>query len=244
MSRPPTIVLVEPQMGENIGAAARAMRNFGLSELRLVSPRDGWPDPKAYAVASGADAVLEASALYADLPSAIADFDAVYATTARLRSRPKPIFAPPRAMAEMRARTEAGARCAVLFGSERAGLNNSDILRAETLIHIPAMEGFLSLNLAQSVLVVAYEWRCTDREALAWEGQPPELAAGARQEDRERLVIHLIEELDAAGFFYPPERRDSMIESLRNLLHRIPVTGSELRMLRGVVHHLGRQPPR
>ena len=238
MENQPAIVLVNPQMSENIGASARAMANFGLTELRLVAPREAWPNPKAIALASGADDILERAEVCEDVPSAIAEFDMVLATTARLRERPKPVFAPRHAAAEMRDRCSAGGRCAVLFGSERAGLDNDDMLRSEALIHIPAASEFLSLNLAQAVLVMAYEWRCATADHLLDVAIPDVLEQGAPQDARERLVGHLIESLESTGFFHPPERKEAMVAMIRNLFHRVPVSDSEVRMLRGVVHSL------
>ena len=155
----PAFVLVRPQMGENIGAAARAMWNFGLDQMRIVAPRDGWPNPKAVAMASGAGRLLDEAQLHGDLADAIADRTFVFATTARSRDLTKPVFSPEEAMAETARRMAVGERVAVLFGPERSGLENDDIAKANALISVPVNPEFPSLNLAQCVLLTGYEWR-------------------------------------------------------------------------------------
>ncbi len=155
----PEIVLVRPQMGENIGAAARAMLNFGLERMRIIAPRDGWPNPSAVAMASGAGRVLDAAGVYDTLADGIGDCDYVYATTARTRDLAKPILSPERAMAEARAMRAAGKKVAILFGPERTGLENDEVARANATISVPVNPEFASLNLAQCVLLTAYEWR-------------------------------------------------------------------------------------
>ena len=153
----PAIILVRPQMGENIGAAARAMLNFGLTRMRVVGPRDGWPNPRAVAMASGAGRVLDDAGLFADLPGAIADCDFVFATTARGRELSKPVMTPERAMALARAMTAEGKRVGILFGPERAGLENEDIVQANAIVTVPVNPAFPSLNLGQCVLLMGYE---------------------------------------------------------------------------------------
>ena len=154
----PAVILVRPQMGENIGAAARAMKNFGLGEMRIVDPRDGWPNEKAIAMSSRADDILDSAALYDDTPAAVADLHAVYATTARSREMEKPCLTPREAVADMRSRLERGEQLGILFGGEKAGLSNDDATLAQSIIQIPANPAFSSLNLGQAVLLVAYEW--------------------------------------------------------------------------------------
>ncbi|HXI86236.1 MAG TPA: RNA methyltransferase [Parvularculaceae bacterium] len=236
----PIIVLVEPQLGENIGAAARAMLNFGLSELRLVAPRDGWPNPAADAMASGAATVIERARIFASLGEAIADCRYVLATTARPREMLLPAFEPSGAVKELKARVDRGEICAVLFGRERAGLDNDEVARADAVISIPVNPSFASLNLAQAALIIAYEWAKADgREPFA--GGLDE-ALPAAKEDFERLMVHLIEELDARGYFFPPEKREGMERNLKVAFMRAGLTEGEVRTLRGVIKALARNP--
>ena len=233
----PDFILVEPQMGENIGAAARAMRNFGLSRMRLVAPRDGWPNAKAVAMASGAGGVLEDARLFDTTEAALSDLTCVYAATARPRELTKRVLTPQAAMAEARARAAAGERVGVMFGPERAGLSNADIVLARAVVSVPVNPDFPSLNLAQCVLLFAYEWGRATREAPA-----ETLAAGRTQratgEEVGHLLDHLEKELDAAGFFWPEDKRPSMLANLRNLFRRADLTGQDARTLRGVVRAL------
>jgi tRNA/rRNA methyltransferase len=228
----PAIVLVKPQLGENIGAAARAMLNFGLSEMRLVAPRDGWPSEPARANASGADAVIDGAALFDATEAAIADCHRVYATTARPRYMVKPVLTPREAAARMRAEIAAGERVGILFGNERAGLDNDDVARADTVITAPLNPGFSSLNLAQAVLLVASEW---------WQAVPPPeppAADAVPPASKERLFTlfrHLEQELEAAGFFVVPEKQPSMIRTIRNLIARAEPTDQEVGVLHGIV---------
>ena len=235
---PPVIVLVEPQLGGNIGAAARAMANFGLRDLRLVAPRDGWPNPEARAMASGADHILDGAQIYDSVPEAIEDRQVVLATTARLRELPRPELDPRQASRRLLA--AAPSRSAVLFGGERAGLENADLIVAEAIIRIPTHPGFSSINLGQSVLLVAYEWWLAGREPLPDTGHfEAELANRA---DVSALAGHLEAELDSVGYFHPPERRSSSVAQLRNLIYRQRLTDGEVRMLRGVIRALRRDP--
>ncbi len=238
----PAFVLVQPQMGENIGAAARAMWNFGLRRMRLVAPRDGWPNPAAVAMASGAGGLLDDAQLFPTTAEAVADCGTVYATTARPREMTKRVLTPEAAMAEARGITAAGGRVAVLFGPERAGLANEDVVLADTIVSVPVNPAFGSLNLAQCVLLTAYEWR-RQGEALAGSAQSdePERADSA---DVGRLLDHLEAELDAAGFFYPAQKRPAMLANLHNLFRRAPLTDAEIRTLRGVVRALAEGPRR
>lgn len=234
----PAFVLVEPQMGENIGAAARAMWNFGLRAMRLVSPRDGWPNPAAVAMASGAGGLLDEARLFATTAEAVGDCATIYATTARPREMTKRVLTPEQAMAEARGLIAAGGRAAVLFGPERAGLANSDVVLADAIVSVPVNPAFGSLNLAQCVLLMAYEWRRQGTPV------PPVAPERAESGDVGRLLDHLTGELDAAGFFYPEHRRASMVANLHNLLRRAPLTDQEVRTLRGVVRALAEGPKR
>jgi tRNA/rRNA methyltransferase len=233
----PAFVLVAPQMGENIGAAARAMWNFGLDRLRLVAPRDGWPNPRAEAMASGAGRVLDRARLAATTAEACGDLTYVFATTARERAMTKLVLTPEAAMAEARAMIAAGERVGFLFGPERAGLENADVARANAIVSVPVNPGYGSLNLAQCVLLVAYEWRRAGGGAAGREYRLGEARLAAAAEV-DRLIGHLVERLDAAGFFFPPEKRPSMMASLENLLRRAPLTDADVRTLHGVVRAL------
>lgn len=231
----PAFVLVRPQMGENIGASARAMWNFGLDRMRVVAPRDGWPNPGAAAMASGAGRLLDQAVLFADLPAAIADCTHVYATTARPRDLVKAVMSPLAAVADMRARAAAGERLAVLFGPERAGLENADIVRANTIITVPVNPDFASLNLGQCVLLVAYEW---GQQSEMFSPGPARMPQPATQIEIERLAAHYEDRLDAAGFFAPPEKADHMRRNLRNLWSRLPLTTGDVRILHGLLRQL------
>lgn len=234
----PAFVLVRPQMGENIGAAARAMWNFGLDLMRIVEPRDGWPNPAAVAMASGAGRLLDHAMLTATTEEAVADAQVIYATTARPRGMAKRVVTPELAMTEARGHVAAGRRVVVLFGPERAGLANEDVILADTIISVPVNPAFASLNLAQCVLLCAYEWR---RQADAVPEELPELAAAGNVT---RLLAHLEAELDEAEFFFPDHKRDSMVANLHNMFRRAPLTDQELRTLWGVVRALAEGPKR
>ena len=233
----PAFILVHPQMGENIGAAARAMWNFGLDRLRLVAPRDGWPNPKAEAMASGAAHVVDRAAVVATTAEACADLTFVFATTARERALTKLVLTPEQAMAEARALAAAGERVGILFGPERAGLANDDIVRANAVVTVPVNPAFGSLNLAQCVLLVAQEWL---RSADATPPVDYVLADTRRASgvELDRLRDHLVARLDAVGFFFPPHKRASMIFHLENLLRRAPLTEADVRTIHGVVRAL------
>ena len=230
----PAIILVEPQLGENIGPAARAMYNCGLTELRLVRPRDGWPSDKAVAMSSGADVVLDLAQLFDTVEAAIADLRRVYATTARDRFMVKRVVTPRQAAGEMRRFVAAGEGCGILFGPERAGLVNDHVSLADTVLSVPLNPAFSSLNLAQAVLLVGYEW------FAAGEAAPAELmqTGHSRPGTKEELLgflAHLEEELDRSGFMRTKEKRPSMVRNLRNLFQRAQCTEQELRTLHGVV---------
>ncbi len=231
----PAIILVRPQMGENIGAAARAMLNFGLDRMRVVAPRDGWPNPKAVAMASGAGRVLDQAGVFETLPEAIGDCDYVFATTARGRELAKPVLSPERAMEQARALSAAGRRVAILFGPERAGLENDDIARANAIITVPVNPEFFSLNLAQSVLLVAYEWRRqggeVDHQVLA----NTEFASAI---EVEKLADHYEAELERAGFFFPQTKAAGMKLVLRNMWTRLGLTRADVQRLHGILRQL------
>ena len=234
---PPAFVLVRPQMGENIGAAARAMLNFGLERMRVVAPRDGWPSPQAVALASGAGRVLDGAQIFADVPGAVADCEYVYATTARGRELTKPVFTPEAAMEDARARVAAGQRVAVLFGPERAGLENDDITRANAIITGPVNPDFPSLNLAQCVLLLGYEWRrqTAPAPAMVHHMARTEWANGA---EVAALGDHFESRLEDAGFFYPPEKVVGMKEGLRNMWTRLTLTRAEVQTLHGMLRQI------
>lgn len=232
----PVVVLIEPQLGENVGAAARAMANGGLSRLRLVRPREGWPNAKARAAASGADGILDAAQLFESAEDAVADLRQVWATTARTRDMVKPCVTPREAVAAMRT-SDAGSTCGILFGPERAGLTNDHLALASRAISIPANPAFSSLNLAQAVLVLSYEWyqAGVPEEALPAAFARSRPATGA---ELQRFFAHLESQLDAAGFLYPPEKRPAMVRNLRNFFLRAEPTEQEVRTLHGVVRSL------
>jgi len=238
----PVFVLVHPQMGENIGAAARAMWNFGLDRMRLVAPRDGWPNERAVAVASGAAQVLDHVQVMAETPDALADMTYVFATTARNRDLTKPVITPERAMEQTRAMLHGGQKVAFMFGPERAGLENSDIVRANALVSVPVNPAFGSLNLGQCVLLLAYEWRrqtgAVDPETVNF------VKTGfASALEVEKYAEHLEQKLDALGFFWPDHKADSMRLNLRNMFSRMPMTEADIRMLHGTLRALSEPRP-
>ena len=226
-------------MGENIGAAARAMLNFGLDRMRIVGPRDGWPNPAAAAMASGAGRVLDAATLHADVPDALADCTFVYATTARSRDLTNPIMSPEAAMRDAAARIAAGGHVAVMFGPERAGLENDDIARANALISVPVNPEYPSLNLAQCVLLVAYEWMRASGDVIQLR---TELAGTdwATGDEVEHLARHFEERLDDAGFFFPLHKSQSMRLNLRNMWSRMPLTRVDVQTLHGMLRQMVR----
>ena len=234
---PPVTILVRPQMGENIGAAARAMLNFGLTHLRLVAPRDGWPNSKAVAMASGAGRVLDGAGLFDDVAAALADCDYVFATTARGRELTKPVVTPERAMMMARAMAVEGKRVGILFGPERAGLENEDVALANAIVTVPVNPEFFSLNLAQCVLLMAYEWRRQGGEvpAMVLDLARSDLASG---EEIQRLGDHFEERLDAAGFFFPATKVAGMKLALRNMWTRLGLTRAEVQTFHGMLRQI------
>jgi tRNA/rRNA methyltransferase len=255
----PAILLMEPQLADNVGMVARAMANFGLDTLRLIAPRDGWPNEKARIAASGANYVIDDAAAFPSLPEAMADLNWLAATTARQRDLKKPVMTPIEAVAEMRARIARGERCGVLFGRERNGLETSEVANADALVMIPVNSRFASLNLAQAVLILGYEWmRASEGQSLGrvTTYETP-IAAGLnlgadRPANKEELLgffDHLEAELDRLGFFNPPHKRDTVARNLRTMFSRMGATEQEVRTLRGIVATLAkgkgraRKPP-
>ena len=235
----PSFVLVRPQMGENIGAAARAMLNFGLERMRVVAPRDGWPNPAAVAMASGAGRVLDGAVVSADLPEALADCSFVFATTARDRDLTKPVYTPEAAMQLAVAKIAKGERVAVLFGAERAGLENDDISRANAIVSVPTNPDFASLNLAQCVLLMGYEWMRLQSD----QAPVDDALAGtqwAEHAEIEHLAKHYEERMEEAGFFYPEHKAQSMKTNLRNLWSRLPLTRADVQILHGTLRQMVR----
>ena len=235
----PAIVLVRPQMGENIGAAARAMWNFGLDHMRIVAPRDGWPNPSAVAMASGAGRLLDEARVFDSTPDAVGDADFIMATTARQRGLTKPVFSPERAMQEAKTRIARGEKVAVLFGPERAGLENDDITRANAIISVPVNPDFASLNLAQCVLLLSYEWRRQIQEITheTTEMGKTEWASGI---EVEKLSDHFQDRLQDAGFFYPTDKAAAMKTNLRNMWSRMPLTKADVQILHGILRQMVR----
>ena len=235
----PAFVLVRPQMVENIGAAARAMWNFGLDHMRVVAPRDGWPNPSAVAMASGAGRLLDEAQLCLDLPEALADCDYTFATTARSRDLTKPVFSPEAAMQDAAKRIASGQRVAVLFGPERAGLENDDIARANAIVSVPVNPAFASLNLAQCVLLMGYEWMRQSSDVVARD----EGLAGtdwASSAEIEHLAGHYEAQMTEAGFFFPEHKETSMKLNLRNMWSRMPLTRADVQMLHGMMRQMVR----
>ncbi|HEY1929949.1 MAG TPA: RNA methyltransferase [Caulobacteraceae bacterium] len=236
-AHPPCVILDAPQLAENIGAVARAMANFGLSDLRLVRPRDGWPQPRAWPAASGAESVLEAARVFDTLPQAIADLTLVLATTARPREAVLPVMTP-REAAAILAGLGGEARSGLLFGGERAGLETADVALCQGIITIPVDPARRSLNLAQAVIINAYEWRMTFDDRAPQNFPPP--APNASGEALMGLYGQLEAELETSGFFHPPEKREAMVRNLRAALGKAGFTDQEVRTLRGVVTALSR----
>lgn len=233
----PVIVLVRPQLADNIGAVARAMANGGLFHLRLVAPRDGWPQERAWRNASGADRILDAVSVHPTLAEAVADLHRVVATCPRPRHMVKPVLTARGGAMELRAICGRGLRAGVLFGPERAGLENDEMAAADTLIRYPLNPAFLSLNLAQAVMVLAYEWW------MAGEATPPRRLLThetrvATKAELDNFLAHLVDELDACGFLRNAAKRPGMVRNLRHLFQRGEVTEQELRTLHGVVTEL------
>jgi len=231
------MVLVRPQLGENIGTVARAMLNFGLTELRLVAPRDGWPNPDAGPTASGADAVLEGAKVYSTTAEAVADCAYVYATTVRKRGVTRPVLTPEGAARQIHAQA---CRSAVLFGAERSGLETDDVARANAIVTVPINPAFASLNLAQAVILIAYEWSKTQTlpQPTAEDLLPP-----APQQELDELITHFEALLEPRGYFRPQSRAATTRRTLRGMLTKPGWNHLEVRTLRGVLSYL-EKPPR
>lgn len=231
-SLPPVIVLVRPQLGENIGKSARAMLNFGLTELRLVNPRDGWPNPSAGPAASGADLVLERAQLFDTVQDAIADCPIVYASTVRRRDLVMPVLTPETMAGEI---AKSPVRSAILFGAERSGLETDEVALANAIVTVPINPDFGSLNLAQAVILLAYEWSKTTTLAV-----PPEkmLEPPAPHGEVEGLIEQLDAELVAKGYFHPPSRTQATRNTLRTIFTKTGWSSREVKAVRGVIRAL------
>jgi len=233
----PAIILVAPQLGENIGAVARAMHNFGLYDLRLVRPRDGWPNARAVAMAAGATPVLDGVRVFQTTEDVVAGLHHLYATTVRGRDMAKPTATPRRAVADMRAAQAKGARVGILFGGERAGLANDDVVLADAIIHIPVNATFGSLNLAMAVAVIGYEWYVAQSPAA---GDARSRSDPATRDQLHALFDHLESALDARNYFRPAARRPAMERNLRNMILRSRLNEQDVRSLRGIIKALTR----
>jgi len=229
----PAIVLVRPQLGENIGKAARAMLNFGLTDLRLVAPRDGWPNPSAGPAASGADIVLAEAQVFETVADAVADCPLVYATTVRKRGLVLPVATPEEAAREIAERPE---RSAILFGAERSGLETEEVAIASRILTVPVNPEFRSLNLAQAVILVAYEWSKQSGLALPIEPDAPEPRASQAQ--LEGLIGQMDEALESAGYYHPPDRAPATRNTMRTILSKAGWSNREVQALRGMVRAL------
>ena len=246
----PAVILVEPQLADNIGMVARAMANFGLDDLRLVAPRDGWPNEKARIAASGANYVIDDATAYPSLADSIGDLTYVVATTARQRPLKKPVLTPEEAIAALRERIARGERCGILFGRERNGLETGEVANADALVMIPVNSRFASLNLAQAVLLLGYAWmresgtgtlgRVTTYEEPVSSGLNLGEERIAAKEELLGFFDHLESELDRLGFFNPLEKRPSVVQNLRTMFTRMALTQQEVRTLRGIVATLSK----
>lgn len=241
----PAIILVEPQLADNIGMVSRAMANFGLDELRLVAPRDGWPNEKARIAASGANYIIDDAQAHATFEDSIADLNWVAATTARQRDLRKPVLSPEATIKEIKTRIARGERCGILFGRERNGLETSEIANADAIVMIPVNSRFASLNLAQATLLLGYEWmrtnddaslgRVTTYEQPVQEGLYLNRDKPATKAEMEGLYAHLEAELERLGFFNTPHKRPTVVRNIRTMLGRMQATEQEVRTLRGIV---------
>ncbi|MBV8925844.1 MAG: TrmJ/YjtD family RNA methyltransferase, partial [Bradyrhizobium sp.] len=240
----PAIILVEPQLGENIGMAARAMGNFALSRLRIVNPRDGWPNIGAQRAAAGADHILERAQLFDTVEQAVADLDLLFATTARAHDQAKPVLGPEGAAWEIARHIAGGGGAGILFGRERWGLTNDEVARANRIVTFPVNPGFASLNLAQAVLLMGYEWfKLSTAGELPF--AMPERSERASQHQMEAFFENLVRELDKVEFLRPAEKRDTMLVNLRNIFTRMEPTKQDMHTLHGVIMAIaeGRKGP-
>jgi tRNA/rRNA methyltransferase len=240
----PVVVLVEPQLGENIGAAARAMANFGLSRLRLVKPLQGWPNEKARVMAAGADRVLDGAVLYDSLADAIGDCNFVLAATARNHDQAKPVIGAAAAAAEMAPRVASGETVAIVFGRERNGLENHEVAHADRIVTLPVNPAFASLNLAQAVVIVGYEWLKQASDGSLPFAMPEKSPPAAKQQ-LDAFFTNLETELEKVEFFRPEEKRGTMSVNLRNIFQRMAPTQQDIRTLHGVIMAIaqGRKGP-
>lgn len=233
----PVIILVGPQLGENIGMCARAMLNCAVTELRIVNPRDGWPNPAAVSAASGATAVLDQAKLYTSTQDAIADLEFVLATTARQRGMVKDIYSTDRAAKEIRKRNaDKVQKCGILFGPERAGLDNDDVALANAILNIPLNPGFSSLNLAQAVLLACFSWLSAENPFRA-EDTVTEMGdtAPATKQEIDYLLAHIEDELVKGDFFRSPEQKPTILRNIRNFFFRSGPTQQEVRTFHGII---------
>ena len=231
----PAIILVNPQMAENIGHAARAMLNFGLTDLRLVAPRDGWPNHDSKSTAAGADDLLKNAKVFNTTKEAVADCTRVFATTVRDRDMPKPVVTAHEAASQMRDVIGKGGRSAILFGPERSGLTNDDVVLADTVLSIPVNPDFSSLNLAQAVILVSYEWFITNDESKPYIEYEGDTANKAELID---LMEHIEQQLESKGYFRSAGRRETQKRVIRNLLQNSGLSSQEIQTLRGVIKSL------
>ena len=241
----PAVILQRPQLGENIGMTARAMLNCGLTQMRLVAPRDGWPNPAAVAASAGALAVIDQVTVFPELRAALGDLHYVYATTASTRRQLKPVVGLEEAVADMRARTRRGERVGVLFGPERSGLDNDDIALADAILTIPLNPAFSSLNLSQAVLLVAHGIWAGGQTGIT----PPAPLAPSPDDAATRAELfnffdRLEALLDTSGFLFPPEKRPIMVRNLRNLFHRAGLRMHEIQTLHGIMASLAETDPK
>ena len=230
----PAVILVAPQLGENIGSAARAMLNFGFTDMRLVAPRDGWPNVASRANASGADLVIDSARVFDDVESAVADLTFVVAATARPRDMRAEVLTPATAASRLHEAAAAGERCGIMLGRESTGLDNDAVALADTLVTVPTNPGFASLNLAMTVLLLAHEWFAAT-DATEAEALPDRASRAANKAELLGLFGHLEGELDACGFLRVAEKRPSMVRNLRNIFQRARLSEQEVRTLRGVI---------
>jgi tRNA/rRNA methyltransferase len=240
----PIVILVEPQLGENIGMAARAMGNFGLTSLRIVKPRDGWPNVNAQRAAAGADHILDRVELFDTVEAAVADCTLLFATTARAHDQAKPVIAPEFAAREIASQIAGGGNVGILFGRERYGLQNEEVALSDRIITFPVNPGFASLNLAQAVLLIGYEWfKLATAGALPF--AMPERSMRASQHQMQAFFDNLVRELDRVEFLRPAEKRDTMLVNLRNIFSRMEPTRQDMHTLHGVVMAIaeGRKGP-
>lgn len=240
VTQQPAMILVRPQLGENIGKAARAMLNFGLTEMRLVAPRDGWPNPAAGPAAAGADIILDQAKVYDTVEEAVADCNHVYAATVRDRDMPKPVVTPREMAAQMHSHTKDGAKSAILFGPERSGLTNDDVVLADTVLTVPVNPEFGSLNLAQAVILAAYEFHASaDRTPVYQSAHSDPMA---NKDELLGLMEHMESELEKRGYFRSEGRRNPLRRTLRNLVQNAAFSRQEVHTMRGIIKSLARPP--